>query len=177
TLTVLALPSQSYPVTIMSDHPVAYWRLDEAEIGGGDNGVLANDYAGGFDGSYSNAVLSIPGYNPTVDPDTAASFQGSPDSYMGQVPFLDFAAPASKKVGLSVECWVKNTSTISLTGDDGIVTKGFGGAEQFNLDAGGNDPAHQLRFYVRDASGATHGAVATNSYLGANNQPVWHHVV
>lgn len=56
-----------------------------------------------------------------------------------------------------------------------------GGGEQFNLDCGSN-PGHKFRFFVRDATGATHGAGGT---IGSTNAVgpfpsgiySWHHVV
>lgn len=173
-LTVLAAPTQAYPATVLGDKPMAFYRLDEhPDNGAGNNGTIANDYVGGFFGSYSNVVLGVPGYNPTADPDAAASFGqiANPDSMIPDIN-LSFAAPTGQSVAFSVEAWVQ-AAGLAPANDAGIVTVGYGGFEQFNLDCGGNDPAHDFRFYVRDAVGGVHGPSGTV----AASDFRWHHLV
>jgi hypothetical protein len=170
TFTIIAKPTQAYPAAILADSPIAFWRLAEGpDDGQGNNGLLANDYMGGHIGVYSNAVLGVAGYNSAVDANTAASFGASAtaNSFVGGIQDLSFATPATTSKSFSIEAWVNGDVQ---TADAGIVTKGNGGAEQFNLDTGGGN--HGFRFYMRDASGATHGA--------SSSQPLdtkWHHVV
>lgn len=175
TVSVLADPVAPYPVQVLADHPVAYFRLNETDVGGGNNGVTGYDYAGGFNGSYSNVNLSQPGYNPATDSDTAASFGfAAPlDSYLGDSStYLDFAGPNGTNVQFSVEAWV---STPFPQGTDaGLVTSGYGnGGEQFNLDTGGGS-GRNFRFFVRDAAGNAHVA---NGTIAPYSGGVWHHVV
>jgi len=174
TLQVIAPPTQPYPSIVMADNPIAFWRLDEGpDNGAGNNGVIAKDYMGGHNGQYSNTVLSVEGYNPTDDPDTAARFGdfGILDSYVGEIYGIDFASPTNTTVALSVEAWVQG-ATQPQTSDAGIVTKGTGGGgEQFNLDTGGG--GHSFRFFVRNALGGTY--LATSPVNPSDGK--WHHLV
>ena len=167
-VTVLT-PSAPYPQAVMADHALAYWRLDEPNDGLGNNGVTANDYAGGFSGVYSNVSLSQPGYNPSADPDTAALFSGAFNSFAGNIQGISFATPTNSGVAFSVEAWVNGSAQFI---NSSIITKGYGGGgEQFNLDCGGGS-SHTFRFFVRDAGGQTHSAVSPKGPDGA-----WHHLV
>jgi len=170
TLTVMARPTQAYPVAVLADNPMAYYRLDEPDNLSGNNGSVANDYIGGFFGTYSNTVLSVPGYNTNIDSDTAALFGqfATADSMIPDIG-LSFAAPAGSNVAFSVEAWVQGSA--AQTTDAGILTIGYGGFEQFNLDCGGS--GHNFRFYVRDAAGGTHGPGGTVSAADL----LWHHLV
>jgi hypothetical protein len=174
-LTVIAAPTNSYPSAVLADHPIAFWRLDEnPDNAAGNNGTAVIDYVGGHNGTYSNVTIGVAGYSPAADTNTAATFSGTPASFAGGIGGIDFAAPNGTAPSLSVEAWVLSGVPGGgvQAGDDGIITKGNGAAEQFNLDTGGNDPAHNFRFYVRDAAGATHAAIATNGPDGN-----WHHLV
>ena len=172
TLTVVPQPTRTYPLAVLGDHPMAFYRLNEADDQMGNNGKLANDYIGGFFGTYSNTVLGVPGYNSTIDPDTAALFGqlATSDSLVDNIG-LSFAAPAGQSKAFSIEAWVQGSSAQNT--DAGIITVGYGGFEQFNLDCGAADPAHNFRFYIRDASGNTHGPDGTKSPSDMR----WHHVV
>ncbi|HSU53662.1 MAG TPA: LamG-like jellyroll fold domain-containing protein, partial [Candidatus Dormibacteraeota bacterium] len=191
TLTVAGTaPTQSYPSAIITDHPVSYWRLGEADTGYPNNTVIAHDYFGGLDGTYSNAVLAATGYNPLVDTDTAATFGTQtfpPDnSYVDNIQGINFATPTNTSGAFSIETWVLNGQAGGQISGAGIVTKGFGGGgEQFALDTGA--PGARFRFFVRDSSGATLGGNA-NGTVGPTNEvgPFaisnpnggnWHHVV
>ena len=173
TLAVVARPTQAYPVAVLADSPAAFWRLDETpDNAAGNNGVVASDYVGGHSGTYNNTILDAAGYNPLIDADTAAMFgtYANPDSYVGAIPGLSFAATNSSAATFSVEAWVKGPAQ---TADAGIITKGAGGGgEQYNLDCGAGGNAHGFRFFVRNAGGGTAGANGTKGPDGA-----WHHVV
>jgi hypothetical protein len=120
----------------------------------------------------------VPGYNPPLDPDTAAAFGllAASDSYAGEIdqstnasplPNIDFAQPSGGNAALSVEAWVKTTNTEAAGA--GIVTKGWGGGgEQFDLDV-----YTDFRFFVRDATNGVHGP--TSSVVPVVGQ--WYHVV
>jgi hypothetical protein len=171
TLTVIARPTQTYPAAVLSDNPIAFYRLDEApDDFSGNNGAVANDYVGGFFGTYSNAVLVVPGYNPSIDPDTAFSVGTTFNSMVDNIS-LDFSKPAGQSAAFSVEAWVQAGGV--QDSDAGIATIGYGGFEQFNLDCGGADPAHNFRFYIRDATGVLRGPSGTKSTADG----LWHHLV
>ena len=170
-LTVLAAPTEAYPAAVLGDHPLAFYRLDEGPDDlAGNNGALANDYVGGFFGTYSNATISVPGYNTNIDSDTAALFgqYTTADSMVDQIG-LDFSVPAGQSAAFSVEAWVQGSA--AQTTDAGIITVGYGGFEQLNLDCGGS--GHSFRFYVRDAAGNVHGPGGTVSAADLR----WHHLV
>jgi hypothetical protein len=172
TLTVIPRPTQAYPAAVLGDNPIAFYRLDEGpDDNAGNNGVVANDYVGGFFGTYTNVALVLPGYNPSTDPDKAVSFGSfSVDSMVDNIG-LDFSKPAGQSAVFSVEAWVQAAGAQGT--DAGIVTIGYGGFEQLNLDCGGADPAHNFRFYVRDATGVLHGPSGTKSTADG----LWHHLV
>ena len=175
TANVVADPTAPYPVTVLADNPMGYWRLNEADQGYPNDGVIADDYWGGNEGIYTNVSLGSTGYNnETTDPGETsmvvgyASFADS-DTY--GIPGVNFGTPASTTTNFSVEAWVLS---YPQTADAGIVSLGSGGGEQFNLDTGSDSLAtHGFRFFVRDASGATHGA----SSAIVPNSSTWFHLV
>ncbi|HTV41028.1 MAG TPA: LamG-like jellyroll fold domain-containing protein [Candidatus Sulfotelmatobacter sp.] len=173
----IATPTTLYQQEILSNNPVAFWRLnEEPDNDSGDNGTIANDYSGGHNGTYANVVLAIPGIDTAADPDTATLF-GSylpTNSYMSEINNsgngllpINFAEPAGGNGEFSVEAWV--CSSNAQTAGAGIVTKGYGGGgEQFDMDVFGG-----FRFIVRDASGGVHGP----SLSSAPAVGQWYHVV
>jgi predicted alpha-1,6-mannanase (GH76 family) len=159
----LTVATPTYPLaqTILADHPLGYWRLDET------NGTVAHDYIAGNNGIYTSKVLVGQTGDKLVDTHKSArfGFLASTDSCVTNIS-ADFATTGNAV--FSVEAWVNGGAQST---DAGLITKGYGnGGEQFNLDCGGG--GHAFRFFVRDASGGTHAAV---SGVVPNNQ--WHHVV
>jgi hypothetical protein len=77
------------------------------------------------------------------------------DSDVFNIQGIDFTAPASTSPTFSVAAWVNGSS--SQTSGAGIVSKGYGGAEQFVLDVNGG----KYRFAVHDAAGNLYSATAT----------------
>ena len=173
TVTVVPAPTAPYPAQVLADHPLAFWRLDET------SGTTAYDYVSGYNGIYTNVQLDAFGsYHLDSDPsEVAPQFGNVPvvtnNSYVGWIPTnLNFVTPTNVNGEFSVECWLLEQIVMN---DAGIVSLGYGnGGEEFAMDVGGNDPAHDLRFYVRDAAGPAFGAVSSFSpYTDA----AWHHVV
>jgi hypothetical protein len=150
-------PTPAYPQTVLAYQPLGYWQLSEGpDNGTGDQGVLALDYASGNNGLYTNAVLGVGGYSgldPTVTSVLFSSF-ASPDSDVFNIQGIDFTAPTNTSPTFSVAAWVNGSA--SQTSGAGIVSKGYGGAEQFLLDVNGN----KYRFAVRDAAGNLYSATA-----------------
>ena len=172
-LGIATAPTAPYPMAVLADKPMDYYRLDET------SGTTAHDYVSGLNGTYTNVLLGQPGYTANSVPQTdaselAATFGNgiSADSYMDWVPsFVNFGTPAGASAQFSIEAWVNGGYGQST--DAGIVTLGYGnGGEQFNLDCGGGS-LHAFRFFVRDASGGVH-AVTSSVAPNDNN---WHHVV
>jgi hypothetical protein len=184
-ITVVAAPTAPYPVQVLADKPMAYYRLDEGpDNNNGDDGVIAWDYAGGNNAVYTNVVLGLPGYNTesfgssgASDPTETSVLFGEAsqnNSFAGGVPaFVNFGTPSGGNAEFSVEAWVSETLYQTLTGD-AIVALGTGnGGEQFVLDTGAGTSG-TLRFFVRNAAGNVSGASSTNLILNDNK---WHHVV
>ncbi len=160
TLTVIPAPTVPYAQLVLSDGPIAYYRLDET------NGFVAHDYLGGYNGVYTNVALGEPGYN-SLDPDTAAGFGivTPTNSFVGGIG-IDFAN--SGAATFSAEAWVKGGAQ---TGGAAIVCKGTGaGGEEFALDTGSG--GGKFRLYVRDLTGTAHNVNGTIAPDGN-----WHHLV
>ncbi|HZM05718.1 MAG TPA: DUF2341 domain-containing protein [Candidatus Saccharimonadales bacterium] len=173
TLTVLPDPTAPYPVTILSDHPIAFFRLDES------SGTSAYDYVGGNNGTYTpNVQLNfVPSYDVKTDP-TEGNAPGfgilaTNNGYVGSVPTnISFSAPTNVNGEFSVECWVQE---YPIKTDAGIISLGYGnGGEEFALDTGGADPNHYYRFYVRNAGGTSESAA---SGVTTYTDGAWHHLV
>ncbi|HEY3913701.1 MAG TPA: LamG-like jellyroll fold domain-containing protein [Verrucomicrobiae bacterium] len=168
------LPTAAYPAKILSDNPVAFWRLDEAP-----NATVANDYVGGHDGNYTQVQLGVPGYSP-FDSDTAmevgTNVGFTTDSYMQEIdnsgegiPLIDFAQQGSN-VNFSVEAWVNGPVGQNTSGSC-IVAKGITGSDPIVLDA--SAPNHKFRFVIREAGSG--GTASIYSPVGPDGN--WHHLV
>jgi hypothetical protein len=180
-VTVLADPTAPYAQSVLAASPIGYWRLNEADQGGGNAGAIANDYLGGNNGIYTNTDLGFPGYSPATDPTTMSArfgFDSLVDSDAYGISGIDFSAPTGSNVAFTVEAWVNG---FSQTKDAGIVSKGYGGGgEQFDLDIGNHitinsQVTHNFRFLIRDASGAIH--TVNSSVAPDPGAQVWHHLV
>lgn len=177
TVAIVTVPSAiPYSTVILGDNPTGFWPLNEAEIGGGDNGVIANDYWSGNNGIYTNVTLSQPGFNPTIDPAGTSMEVGVnafTDCDVFNIPTnVDFSASNAPST-FSIEAWVKG---FPQTLDAGLVSKGYGGGgEQFNLDCGSGSgtTAHSFRFFVRDTSGTVYPVNSTVNPADG----LWHHLV
>jgi hypothetical protein len=186
-LTVVPGPTNVYPKTILLDHPVAYYRLDET-----NGSPLGYDYVGGNNGQYTaltKAQLPQPGTNgfdTNFDSDTACYFgiggASAFNSYLGNIiTNVDFAQPNGHNGAFSVEAWVNGPAGVTQDSGACIVAKGQGGAEQFAMDVHAG-----IRFYVRNSSGATLVNAQTANTLdgsfaaGTSNWQMdgrWHHLV
>lgn len=175
TVTGIPAPTAPYPVAVLNDHPINFWRLNEPESGGGDAGVISDDYWGGDNGIYTNTILAQPGtgYTTTEPSETPAQFGALQfqdcDAY--GINGVDFGTPTNAI--FSIEAWVNG---YTQTKDAGIISKGYGsGGEQYILDTGSNggSPTHAFRFFVRDASGAVHAANSSIAPVAGS----WYHLV
>jgi hypothetical protein len=92
----------SYAATVLSDEPIAYWRLD-------DTTTTAKDYSGnGHDGSYQGAVMLGAKGAIANDTDTAVQFDGSTAQMVASLPSsFEFAGTAT----YSIEVWAKPTTS------------------------------------------------------------------
>lgn len=92
--------TDAYVTSVLSDHPVAYYRLDEAAPA-----TTAADSSGhGNTGTYANVTLGLTGAVKTDPADTAAGFNGS-SSLVTVGTQLSFIHTAP----FSVEAWIYPT--------------------------------------------------------------------
>ena len=186
TLTVISPPVESYPSAVLADSPSGYWRLNEADNGSGNNGAVAHDYRGGRDGSYSNTINAVTGYNPIADTDTAMSVGtlGPANCYVADIRDVDFGrATNAPNKPFSIEAWAYGgaqavDSAIVTKGYNGILLAGTGtGSEQFTLCVAGTP--RTFRFLVRDSAGNGHVAQSAITPYDPLNSSVaqWHHLV
>jgi hypothetical protein len=179
TLAVIAAPTNPYSLGVISDHPVAYYRLDETT-----GSTVGYDHVGGNNGNYSNTVFGVAGCFGTLYDSDPADYFGTAsglNSLLGAtITNVDFSAPNGQNGAFSVEAWAKGPTGVNQLSGGGIVSKGVGnGDEQFALDA------HLgFRFYVRNAGGVTVAGAQTGpnvggSMVGSNWQMdgLWHHLV
>ncbi len=188
TLTVVSPPNNAFPQAVLALNPVGYWRLNETEQGGGDDGVICHDYIGGNDGIYSNAILgnlgydyadsAIPGYN--YDPETSAGFgsygSSSPNSCAFGIPNIDVSAPTNNSATFTVQAWVQCPNEIADTlNTPGVVGKGLYNNEEFTIDCGNHiNGVDAYRFELRNAGASSYNA---NSTLIAGSDQKWHFLV
>ena len=179
-VSVVSDPTAPYPVQVLANNPIAYYRLDEAS-----GATTAFDYVGGFNGIYTNVENGLPGYtsqNPPqtdTDPNEASAgfgfipSQNPNNDYAGNVPnYVNFGTPSGSNAEFTVEAWVQEA--LYNGSGDCIVGLGYGnGGEQFVLDTGATANG-LLRFFVRNAGGFTSTAAST---IQLANDNTWHHVV
>lgn len=159
-LTVLAVPG-GYAGTVISNGPIAYWRLDEAP-----GSTVAHDAINGYNGVYNNTILGVQGYS-IVDNDTAAEFGGA-NSYVGGISGT--AINFTGHTNFSIEAWVNASGTLS--DESTIIAKGIGATgttrtEQFSLDVASG----VYRFFTTGGS-TLYAASATSGPNGT-----WQHIV
>ncbi len=105
-LTVVCLlavfPGQAaYVDEVQADHPVGYWRLNEAAVPTPPTAVNLGSLDSAADGTYINGAFGGQAGAIAGDPDTAAGFDGADDKV--DIPFN---AGLNGKV-FTVECWAK----------------------------------------------------------------------
>ncbi|HEV2454288.1 MAG TPA: LamG-like jellyroll fold domain-containing protein, partial [Verrucomicrobiae bacterium] len=190
TVTIISLPSAPYTATIIGDHPFGFWRLNDTNLdgldnGNGDDGYICHDYANGFNGIYTNVTLGNTPINPNDTNASAAGFNFAPngdkqDNDVFAIPTnVDFSAPPGSNSNFSVEAWVRGGFAAAQGSDAGLVSKGYGGGgEQWNMDCGfdttnaANPTPHSFRFFVRDAGGGVHSVPSTVNAIDTQ----WHYL-
>ncbi|MGH7977862.1 MAG: LamG-like jellyroll fold domain-containing protein, partial [Limisphaerales bacterium] len=178
-ITVLADPTAPYPMQVLANGPISYYRLDEAP-----GAVTAYDYVGGFNAGYTNVsgFQGEPGYtsqNPVnSDPNETSVYFGAASAEnslaVDLTPYPNFGTPNGSNAEFSVEAWIQQVGFSTANPGNCIVSRGYGGGgEQFVLDTGAT-ASGDLRFFVRNAAGTASGASST---VNVNSDGLWHHVV
>ena len=173
-VSVVPAPTAPYPRAVLALNPIGYWRLNEAEQGGGDNGGIAQDYVGANNGIYTNVLLGQASYSPGTDPtQTSARFgyvAGKNSSAYG-ILSPDFSLPNGTSAAFTVEAWANPTGANGLNTPT-VAAKGYYYQEEYALDAGA--PNSSFRFSVRNAAGTAFNA---NSTVSLTNSGRWYHLV
>jgi hypothetical protein len=166
-LTVVAVPVDTYGSTVVNAGPVAFWRLDEPA-----NASTANDYVGGHDATYQNAVNGLPGF---ISSETATMFGSNgvapsialENNNTGNgIPLIDFSTQGVN-AEFSVETWIQAPPQ---SGGD-VICKGYPNNTQFAIDTGGTGGA--FRFVVHTSADAI--VTATSGSVTPDGK--WHHLV
>ena len=172
-VTTVPAPVTSYAQAALALNPIGFWPLNEAEQGGGDDGVIARDYVGGNNGIYTNVVLGQMSYNALTDPSATSALFGQVEpsnSCVFNIPGPDLSLPNGSNANFTVSAWVNSTGNNGLNTPT-IAAKGYYNQEEYALDAGAGDC---YRFEVRNAAGT---AANANSVLSLTNSGQWFHLV
>ncbi|HEY4415056.1 MAG TPA: LamG-like jellyroll fold domain-containing protein [Verrucomicrobiae bacterium] len=173
--TYLPTPQAAYPQAVLSDQPIAFWRLGELDNGSGNQGVICGDYQGANNGIYTNVTLSQSGYDPSEPAETSAAFGlgGITNSHVAQIQGVDFAAANGASAEFTVEAWA-NCFSGGSGGGAPIITKGtYQVNDAFALGVDTNSTSQHYQFYVRGANGTIYKA---DSSIPATDL-TWHHLV
>ncbi len=109
--------SCNYPVTAISDGPIAYWRLDE---GSGSTAANLGTVGSLANGTYQNGVVqNQPGLILAIEPDTAVSFNGADGRVT--IPVNSQINSGGPYTAKTVELWFKAGS---LTGRQMLYEQG-----------------------------------------------------
>jgi hypothetical protein len=151
TLKIAPLSSATSEAAVISAHPVAYWRLNETTDPSTGN-VVANDYVGGFNGSYGTAAHDA--FNNIAGPRPPA------------FPGFESTNGALQTTTATDQSWVTapqpslNTNTVTFTawihpdGDQadwsGLLMNRSGNGEGIDLggDLGGGKNSHMNLGYI-----------------------------
>lgn len=173
-ITTVPVPVTSYEQAALALNPVGFWPLDEAEQGGGDDGVIAYDYAGGNNGIYTNVLLGQMTYNALTDPAATSALFGqleSSNSCAFDIPGPDFSLPNGSNAEFTISAWANSTGNSGM-GTPTIAAKGYFNQEEYTLDAGA--PGNCYRFSLRNAAGTLSSAGSKFSVANSNQ---WIHLV
>ena len=139
-VTLVSLPTAPYPVAVLNDNPLAFWRLDET------SGTTAYDLLNNFyDGTYYNVELGVfPGYNSFTDSNEPTA-EFNPTSTASEVAGIPLDLANTNAADFSVEAWI-NTQGLPAFGT--IVAIQALGRYQFTLDTASQGVAGALEFSI-----------------------------
>ena len=135
TLAVLNQPSGlgTYPATLLSNTPYAYWPLNETA------GTTAYDANGPWNGTYTNGVLGVTGPQPPAFDgfpvtNVTAQFNGNGGVLLGTAPSLNGS------IDFTVQGWIKTTASASgvIIQQRDSTGSGYVGEYQLSVNSSGN---------------------------------------
>lgn len=162
----------SYPHSALTLGPIGFWPLNEAQQSTGNDGVVAEDYVGGNNGIYTNAVLGQMSYDVLTDPSATSALFGNvaaANSCVFDILGPDFSLLNGSNAEFTVSAWVNSTSNNGLNTPT-VAAKGYYNQEEYALDAGASDC---YRFSVRNAAGTAYNA---SSILPLSSIGQWYHL-
>ena len=150
----------SWPATVLSNGPVAYWRMNET------NGTTAYDSSSnGLNSTYVNCVLGTAGPQPTAypgfDPNNLAVQLDGASSHLN----CPAGASLNGTTDFSVMAWVKTTSGGAIIQQRDSSGSGYAGEYQLSING-------TVNFYVYNS---TYQFNLTSSQSVTNGQ--WHQIV
>ena len=173
-LQVWPLPPTPTGSEILTDQPLAFWRLDEPA-----NAPTANDYVGGHNADYYTAYNGLTGFSPAYPAETSTGF-GMNGETSGSLALRTTRAPpgsrtlTSRRQGANAQFSARGLGQrpgrASQTAPPSLA-KGYGnGGEQYDIEVYGG----LFRFFFRNA--ANNGTrIVTSPNLGPDG--TWHHLV
>ncbi len=186
--TYLPSPTTPFQAAVMAAHPLAYWRLNDTNLdgvdnGNGNNGYVCHDYESGNNGIYTNTILAnnqpgVGSYSPTTDPNGPSAQFGvlngqlnSEDANSIGGNNIDFSS--SSNAEYTVALWANGfVAQGAEQGNAGLFCKGYFSGEEACIDI---DPhTFNVRLTLRNAAGTQFNVVSTE-YLGTD--PDWHYIV
>lgn len=157
-----------YRSAVMADTPIAYWRLGES------SGIVAADETGNHDGTYVNTPTLGQSSPLAFDDDTAVLYDGINEH--ANVGSLGSLGSSIDTTGLTIEMWLKTTSTGSIVRPLGVRNTS---AKQFVFVGVNQQTTAQSNGWValayRDDSNKRifgHANIGASLYDGS-----WHHLV
>jgi len=187
--TYLPSPTTPFQAAVMAAQPLAYWRLNDTNLdgvdnGSGDDGYICHEYESGNDGIYTNVTLannrpSAGSYSPMTDPSEPSAQFGAYNgaagsSYVNSIGGTNIDFSGNSNAEYTVALWANGAATggYAEAGNSGLFCKGYFNGEEACLDT---DPhTDNLRLTLRNAAGAQFNVVSTEA-LGLDSN--WHYIV
>ncbi|MCW3063940.1 MAG: hypothetical protein JWN32_1112, partial [Solirubrobacterales bacterium] len=156
----LPTTAASYAATVQRDHPMAYYRLDEAS-----GARMASQAGAGTDGAYVHA--------PTFG--QLGALGSESDSAIALHGLDNATIPVAPHQNVTLELWVKTTDTAGTSPAQWWTGESLvdGDAPGVALDYGTSLVAGKAVFHVGDPASGRDATIASTTSI---NDGAWHHV-
>lgn len=170
-------PTAGYPQAVLTDLPLAFYRLNEGDDGNGNLGAVCHDYESGANGVYTNVTLGQGGYDPSEPTETSmfTTAGGTQPSCVKGIVNVNLATTMTNGVNanFTVEAWANCISGNGASGGAPVVSQGTLGGSSFFLGVDTNSGTKHFQFYVRNAAGTVYSADDTTIQANDLN---WHYL-